>query len=242
MDVCRRKALSALLQADLDLRDPDRSGQGHQRRRCARTDRRRLDDDRHPQLPQRRHAERLGSENQRRRLPDPSRRRVRCGSDHLRRFDGRPRQRDAVPEPRGVRDAAVVGAGHSDPDRHGAGRSSTSAGRRCTPRISASSSGSAWANARRSSGSTSSTCSIARVWPARTPTCRARTSARSSASARGSAGCSCRCGRLSKQRFTGQLPTPKFQFPRESPSKGWFPWRVGSWQLGVDVAELRTDP
>ncbi len=51
---------------------PDRSRQEDRRRRRARTDRRRLDDHRHPQLPERQHAGRVRQPHQRRRLPDPS--------------------------------------------------------------------------------------------------------------------------------------------------------------------------
>ena len=175
-------------------------GKADQRRRRARSDRRRLDDHRHPQLPQRRHVERLRSANQRRRLsrsvPMSS-----SGADPI-IYDGsarRSRARHAVPEPGGVRDAAVVGAGHSDAgsarrppilDVRGPAFYTEDLGflKRFGVRRAQ----------RRSSGSTSSTCSIARVWLARTPICRARTSARSSASARARGGCSCRCGRRSR--------------------------------------------
>ncbi len=110
----------ALLQAHVDLRGADRSRQGDRRRWRARTDRRWLDDDGHPQLPQRRHAERLGRPDQRRRLSRSVPTSWRRGSGHLRRIGGRSRERHAVPEPGRVRNAAVVGAGHSEPrsERH----------------------------------------------------------------------------------------------------------------------------
>ena len=128
--------------------------------------------------------------------PIPSRCRVGRRSHHLRWLGRRSRARHALSEPGGVRDAAVVGAGHPDPDRHGAvdpRRARTGA---YTEDLGFSSA-SAWASAASSSESTSSTCSIARAWAARTPTCRARTSARSSASVRARGGCSCRSGRRS---------------------------------------------
>ena len=98
----------------------------------------------------------ISDPNQRRRLsrsvPMSCQRR---GSGHLRRFGGRSRERHAVLEPGRVRDAAVVGAGHSVTDRHGAGDPRRPRDRRPIPRISASSSASAWATGTWSSGSTS---------------------------------------------------------------------------------------
>ena len=114
-------------------------GKADQRGRRARAHRRRLDAHGHPQLPQRRHAERVRQPHQQRRhrLPLPSRRRRRCRPDHLRRVARRSGARHAVPQPGGLCHAAVVGAGRALASGNGAaGAARCRAGRRSTPRTS----------------------------------------------------------------------------------------------------------
>ena len=83
----RRPALPALPEADLDLRAADRARQGAQRGRRARAHRRRLDAHGHPQLPHRRHAERVRQPHQQSGTGFPFRPDVVAGVDPV-IFDG----------------------------------------------------------------------------------------------------------------------------------------------------------
>ena len=82
----RGPSLPTFPEADLDLRAADRARQSGERQRRARSDRRRLDDHGHPQLPHRRHNQRLRQPHQQprqHRIPLPSRHRRRCRPHHL---------------------------------------------------------------------------------------------------------------------------------------------------------------